>query len=183
MDTNRPQHEWITSDRAENSIMQTITLAVSAIIIASGMIVVPNIVNNNRNDRVRADLVSIGLAEDFQASNTGTYVDNTSVLRSTGGTTIALTPTTWTLISIQSSTGYSIIGVSEAGYVYIINASMDKPFLVGNVELDGEGANKTIKAGSFTIREGSTADQTKASDLMTDGGFTAEKIYAAPRNN
>ena len=168
-------------DSAENSIMQTITVAVSAILVSAGMITIPNIVNNGRDDRVRADLVSIGLAEDFQASNTGTYIGDTSVLRSTGGTQINLAGSTWTKITLDSPTGYGVLGVSQSGNVFVINASLDKAIIVGSVKFNGEGAGKTIKPASFVAHTGSNA--TYVADQMIQSGFEAADVYTAQRNN
>jgi len=169
-----------TSDRAENSVMQTITIAVSTIIIAAGMVTVPNIVNNGRDDRVKADLVSIGLAEDFQASNTGTYIGDTSILQSNGGTQINLSSATWTKITLTSSTGYGILGISESGKVFIINASIEKPVFIGEVKFDGEGANKSVRANSFELRPDANSVGTTAK--MTESGFTTADIYTATKN-
>jgi len=70
----------ISSDTAENSIMQTITIAVSAILIASGLVTAPGLINNARDNNARTDLANIAYAQEFYLSTTGHYydVDNTN---------------------------------------------------------------------------------------------------------
>jgi len=67
-------------DEAENSIMQTITIAVSAILIAAGLVTAPGLINNARDNNARTDLANIAYAQEFYLSTTGHYydVDNTN---------------------------------------------------------------------------------------------------------
>jgi len=60
-------------DRAENSIMQTITIAVSAILIASGLVTAPGLINNARDNNARNDLSNVALAQEFSLSDSGKY--------------------------------------------------------------------------------------------------------------
>jgi type II secretory pathway pseudopilin PulG len=60
-------------DRAENSIMQTITIAVSAILIAAGLVTAPGLINNARDTNARDDLANVALAQEFSLSDSGKY--------------------------------------------------------------------------------------------------------------
>jgi len=171
----------IHSDVAESSVMQTITIAVSAILIMAGMVTVPNLVNNGRDDQLKTDLISITLAEDFRSSNTGDYAPDLNVLKSQGGTRIYLTATTWTLLRLSNTTGYGVLGVSKSGSVFVINGSLKKPVKVGSVKFNGEGVSKTIKAGSFVARAGDSKAAAAAAAL-TNSGFTAADVYATVKN-
>ena len=64
----------LSSDRAENSIMQTITIAVSAILIASGLVTAPGLINNARDNNARTDLANIAYSEEFVMADTGRYI-------------------------------------------------------------------------------------------------------------
>ena len=61
------------ADSAENSIMQTITIAVSAILIASGLVTAPGLINNARDNNATGDLANIAYAQEFLLSNQGIY--------------------------------------------------------------------------------------------------------------
>jgi hypothetical protein len=64
----------LSSDRAENSIMQTITIAVSAILVASGLVTAPGLINNARDNNARTDLANIAYSEEFVMADTGKYI-------------------------------------------------------------------------------------------------------------
>jgi hypothetical protein len=61
------------SDQAENSIMQTITIAVSAILIAAGLVTAPGLINNARDNNATTDLANIAYAEEMFMGTTGQY--------------------------------------------------------------------------------------------------------------
>lgn len=63
-----------SNDRAENSIMQTIGIAVSAILVATGLVSMPGIVNGGRDNAARQDLRSVVTAETFAFSSSGAYL-------------------------------------------------------------------------------------------------------------
>jgi hypothetical protein len=63
----------IFDDAAENSIMQTITIAVSAILIASGLVTAPGLINNARDNNARTDLANIAYAEEMLMGTSGQY--------------------------------------------------------------------------------------------------------------
>jgi len=66
----------LRSDSAENSIMQTITIAVSAILIAAGLVTAPGLINNARDNNARTDLANIAYTEEFVLSSVGDYSEN-----------------------------------------------------------------------------------------------------------
>jgi hypothetical protein len=63
-------------DRAENSIMQTITIAVSAILIAAGLVTAPGLINNARDNNATGDLSNIAYSEEGYLGDTGKYTAN-----------------------------------------------------------------------------------------------------------
>lgn len=63
----------VCSDAAENSIMQTITIAVSAILIASGLVTAPGLINNARDNNSRGDLANSAYAEESMLAAEGRY--------------------------------------------------------------------------------------------------------------
>jgi hypothetical protein len=60
-------------DSAENSIMQTITIAVSAILIASGLVTAPGLINNARDNNATNDLANIAYGEEYLMGTNGSY--------------------------------------------------------------------------------------------------------------
>ena len=181
MNKNALYGKFIGDDSAESSVMQTITIAVSSILIMAGMIVVPNLVNNGRDDQLKTDLISITLAEDFRSSNTGDYSPDLSVLKANGGSHINLTSTTWTKLKLNNTNGYGVLGISKSGSVFVINGSLKKPVKVGAVKFNGEGPSKTVKAGSFVARVGDSKAASAAA-TFTNSGFSAADVYTAIKN-
>lgn len=72
----------ILPDRAENSIMQTISIAVSAILIGAGMSIAPGIINDARDTSAKQDIAILSLAQASQFVSTDSYTNSLSVLRS-----------------------------------------------------------------------------------------------------
>jgi hypothetical protein len=66
--------QLLHSDRAENSIMQTISIAVSAILIAAGLVTAPGLINNARDNNAKTDLANIAYAEEFVLSVGNHYI-------------------------------------------------------------------------------------------------------------
>lgn len=60
-------------DTAENSIMQTISIAVSAILIAAGLITAPSLINNARDVNGKGDLAAIAMAQEYSLADVGEY--------------------------------------------------------------------------------------------------------------
>lgn len=63
----------LLGDAAENSVMQTITIAVSSILIAAGLATVPSLINNARNSNAMTDVANIALAQEQHYATVGTY--------------------------------------------------------------------------------------------------------------
>lgn len=63
----------LRADVAENSIMQTITIAVSAILIAAGLVTAPGLINNARDNNAREDLSNLAYAQEQRLGNLGAY--------------------------------------------------------------------------------------------------------------
>lgn len=68
-------------DRAENSIMQTITIAVSAILIAAGLVTAPGLINNARDSNARSDLANVAYAQSYMQADTGKYAASLAELK------------------------------------------------------------------------------------------------------
>ena len=68
--------EALRDDRAENSIMQTITIAVSAILIAAGLMTAPGLIINARDNNARTDLANLAYAQEWALANNTKYYEN-----------------------------------------------------------------------------------------------------------
>jgi hypothetical protein len=73
-------HLDVKDDAAENSIMQTITIAVSAILIAAGLVTAPGLINNARDSNVKGDLANLAYAEEYINSDSGKYTSSLNTL-------------------------------------------------------------------------------------------------------
>jgi hypothetical protein len=69
-------------DAAENSIMQTITIAVSAILIAAGLVTAPGLINNARDNNATTELANIAYSQEYQLGVQGKYLNYESLLNS-----------------------------------------------------------------------------------------------------
>jgi len=72
--------KYLVDDRGENSIMQTISIAVSVILIAAGLVTAPGLINNARDNNARGDLANIAYAQEFALGNDGQYYDTIPAL-------------------------------------------------------------------------------------------------------
>jgi hypothetical protein len=63
----------MSDDHGENSIMQTITIAVSAILIAAGLVTAPGLINNARDNNATTDLANISYGEATYLAENGKY--------------------------------------------------------------------------------------------------------------
>ena len=77
-------HSILRQDSGENSIMQTISIAVSAILIAAGLITAPSLINNARDTNAKSDLASIAYSEEFFNSTNGSYAGIAATAGATG---------------------------------------------------------------------------------------------------
>jgi ribosomal protein L27/Tfp pilus assembly protein PilE len=65
--------QLLVGDSAENSIMQTITIAVSAILIAAGLVTAPGLINNARDNNATSDLANVAYAQEGALAVDGKY--------------------------------------------------------------------------------------------------------------
>jgi type II secretory pathway pseudopilin PulG len=77
--------DLLHDDKAENSIMQTITIAVSAILIAAGLVTAPGLINNARDSNARTNLANIAYAQEYEFADSGRYLPTISALNSGEG--------------------------------------------------------------------------------------------------
>ena len=154
----------LRSDAAENSIMQTITIAVSAILIAAGLVTAPGLINNARDNNATTDLANIAFAEEFNLANSGTYaaslVDlkaNTEAVIADGGSgpKITVSGGTWTAIDLDGDDAYSLVSVSQSGNVFLRNSTSGNTTNIGKVTFTGTGDSKAI--GVYTPNAAGTA--------------------------
>jgi len=87
----------VLDDSAENSIMQTISIAVSAILIAAGLITAPSLINNARDVNAQGDLANLAQAQEFYLADSSTYADTASILNEGEGTLRSSTDVKYTL--------------------------------------------------------------------------------------
>jgi Tfp pilus assembly protein PilE len=116
----------LRSDAAENSIMQTITIAVSAILIAAGLVTAPGLINNARDNNARTDLANIAYAEEFNLANEGKYAADLAKLKSNTEAQIAagnsgprLTLSGGTKVAVKATAdAYTLYAQSQSGKVF-----------------------------------------------------------------
>ena len=161
----------LRSDAAENSIMQTITIAVSAILIAAGLVTAPGLINNARDNNATTDLANIAYAEEFNLANTGTYAatltalkDSTEAVIADGGSgpKITVSGGTWTAIVVVPATAtvpasYTLYSVSQSGNVFTRNSTSGNTTKVGTATFTGTGGSKALAsvtgAGALTATD------------------------------
>lgn len=118
----------LASDRAENSIMQTISIAVSAILIAAGLITAPALINNARDTNTRSDLANIGTAQGAYLSTSGSYAPDVASLSSGTGLKLRLSAGSTPGI-VTGSDCYAAFAQSASGsYFYrtSVSSAVDK---------------------------------------------------------
>lgn len=117
----------LAADTAENSIMQTITIAVSAILIAAGLVTAPGLINNARDNNARTDLANIAFSQEFNLANTGTYAADLDALQlsaeaaidaGTSGPRLTLSGGVDVEIFNADADGYTVIAISQSGKVF-----------------------------------------------------------------
>jgi len=114
------------SDAAENSIMQTITIAVSAILIAAGLVTAPGLINNARDNNARTDAANLAYAQELYLAQNGSYAETIDDLvnftPSGAGTHIAGTDDGISLSITLSGDVEHDMTVGVAGDEYLIAA-------------------------------------------------------------
>lgn len=115
-------------DDAENSIMQTITIAVSAILIAAGLMTAPALIINAKDNNAKTDLANLAFAEEWALSNTSKYYANVnegeadSLFEQTTGADLS-TGIKYTLSG--DVTNHSALVCKDSGWHYLIKATSD----------------------------------------------------------
>lgn len=112
------------ADRAENSIMQTITIAVIAITIGAGMVSMPKLVENLRKQSLSVDISNVAHAQDFNFAQDGAYIPNSQLLTLTDGTTP---------VKVTVSDGVQIGMTTARGGYLIVGQTKSVPALVKDV--------------------------------------------------
>jgi hypothetical protein len=159
----------LRSDAAENSIMQTITIAVSAILIAAGLVTAPGLINNARDNNATTDLANIAYAEEFNLANTGNYGSLAQIKTSTdqsiaeGGSGPKLTLSGGVSTAVASNnTTYKLYALSKSGKLFVRDSSS-----AATVRVNGAAAGDDYK---FKITAGK---------LVADGTATVPTDAAA----
>jgi hypothetical protein len=120
---------WFVIDEAENSIMQTITIAISAILIAAGVVTAPGLINSSRDGSAKADLANISYAQEYRFANSGSYAGDITAF-TTGHIKLTLSgDTTPRMISNTDHTSYVVFDKSASGKVYWRGSAVAKTFL------------------------------------------------------
>lgn len=119
---------YLRDDSAENSIMQTITIAVSAILIAAGLVTAPGLINNARDNNARGDLANIAYTEEFLLSDTGKYTASlTDITKSEKiRTTLSLGKNRLGLFT--GSDCYAVFGMSKSGKMFYRTSASAETF-------------------------------------------------------
>jgi hypothetical protein len=105
-------------DSAENSIMQTITIAVSAILIAAGLVTAPGLINNARDNNARTDLANIATGQEFRLADIGKYTSSLDELETGTQAKITLSLPKSSIRVISGSDCYAVFGKSESGKTF-----------------------------------------------------------------
>ena len=158
----------LAADAGENSIMQTITIAVSAILIAAGLVTAPGLINNARDNNARTDLANIAFAQEFTLGNTGSYAatvaaiaTSTAQVTAEGGSGPVLTRSGGVSVLLESAgNSYDIYAVSQSGNVFKRSSGSGETTLVATTTAGLEGGT-ALAAATFTLAgDGVAADVT-----------------------
>jgi hypothetical protein len=109
----------VHDDEAENSIMQTITIAVSAILIAAGLVTAPGLINNARDSNATGDLANIATGEEFYIAQTGEYSDSLLAVTTQDNARVVLS-SPYTTAIIRSDDGKTTVtfAYSKSGKMF-----------------------------------------------------------------
>jgi len=113
--------DLLHDDKAENSIMQTITIAVSAILIASGLVTAPGLINNARDNNARTNLANIAYAQEYEMADSGRYSPTLANLNSGEGVRINVEKKSRVSILLSEpgqKTCYAAFAESASGRVF-----------------------------------------------------------------
>jgi len=121
----------LSSDRAENSIMQTITIAVSAILIASGLVTAPGLINNARDSNARNDLANIAYAQSYIQADTGKYAATLAELTTFKPVKLTLSAKQQQMIR-TSSKSFAMFIRSTTGDVWMRSSNSSESYRVSH---------------------------------------------------
>jgi hypothetical protein len=105
-------------DAAENSIMQTITIAVSAILVAAGLVTAPGLINNARDNNATTDLANVAYAQEYRLADSGQYASDITAFQSSAVKLTLAGDTSPRIISNADNTVYAVFDKSKSGKVF-----------------------------------------------------------------
>ena len=169
----------LSADAGENSIMQTITIAVSAILIAAGLVTAPGLINNARDNNARTDLANIAFSQEFNLANTGEYAASIAALDAAAQAAIdsgtsgpRLTRSGGVFVKVVPGAGndsYTLYAISQSGAVFERSSGSGETSFVGDIDWG------TIADADKLTELNDTLDATPEAPVLpgalTDGGW------------
>jgi len=129
----------LASDEAENSIMQTISIAVSAILIAAGLITAPSLINNARDVNAKTDLANLSYAQEAALADTGHYYQNLN------------RGEVKSLAEYKSpETGKALVKYTTSGDVFNVAVACDSAFVLKTTSRSGKTFYRTSESTKIT---------------------------------
>jgi len=176
----RARESVLADDRAENSVMQTITIAVIAITSLAGLVTIPNIVYSNNVRAIQVDLKNIRTAQSWMYSDSGRYLTSADIPKLVKGQL----PTTKVMPSNGVSLGIINVPVASGGGYIAVGQTKSKSALVRIKD------NKVISPGFSgtyfyldsrcdTIWKGTTTYGVAAPNQPQDPGSSTTKAGVA----
>ena len=118
-------------DRGENSIMQVISIAVSAILIVAGLVTAPSLIQSARNTNAQNDLANIAYVEEYVNSNSGAYMPLTDAATQTALTTATADSVSGTSAKLTLTAGNKVAvvlaGATYGGYIAVVGTDGPVP--------------------------------------------------------
>lgn len=180
----------IYGDAAENSIMQTITIAVSAILIAAGLVTAPGLINDARDNNAKTDLANIAFSEEAAQADVGDYFiyDNHPDSTNTAIPTelVGFTPsaTVRTLVLVEGD-AFVALSKSSSGKVFFRSSLSAEVREATQDDLASEGVAFTLLAGTSQMFAGIQVPDVFAHGLLVDASQAVvdDEAFAFPTNN
>jgi len=161
-------------DAAENSIMQTITIAVSAILIAAGLVTAPGLINNARDNNATTDLANIAYAEEFQQGTTGKYVADYSKLSADG---IKLTPSSTKLVIYAGDNCYAAFAESKSGKIFyrVSGSAQTKQITDFSVRPAGYPASCAFPSSASEVGDSAQLNKLLSQAVVNESNLTGDQ--------
>jgi hypothetical protein len=161
-------------DAAENSIMQTITIAVSAILIAAGLVTAPGLINNARDNNARTELANIAYAEEFQQGENGKYIADYAKLSTNG---IKLTPSDNKSVIYVGDNCYASFSASKSGKVFyrVSGSAETKQITDFSSRPSGYPASCEFPSSLAEVQNGSKMNALLAEAVVNEGNLTGQQ--------